>query len=128
MILTDQRDRLIDHRPYRSAFYGSFIDALISIPLGVLLIGIQLLAAKNDLYSNVFEITVAVINSFLAAALASTKVFCFTAVMSSSIVLILPGFIVLMGSLELASRNITSGSVRIAYSILYSLLLGFGIR
>jgi hypothetical protein len=70
---------------------------------------------------------VATINSFLAAALASTNKFCFTAVVSSSIVLILPGYIVLCGALELASRNITSGSVRIAYSILYSLQLGFGL-
>jgi hypothetical protein len=95
--------------------------------LGVLLIGIQHFAAKNDLYSNVFEITVAFINSFLAAALSSTNKFCFAAVVSSSIVLILPGYIVLCGALELASRNITSGSVRIAYSILYSLQLGFGL-
>jgi hypothetical protein len=34
---------------------------------------------------------------------------------------------VLTGSLELASRNITAGSVRIGYSVIYSLFLGFGI-
>ena len=33
----------------------------------------------------------------------------------------------LTGSLELASRNITAGSVRIGYSVIYSLFLGFGI-
>lgn len=42
-------------------------------------------------------------------------------------VLILPGFIVLNGSLELSSRNITSGAVRLCYAIMYALFLGFGL-
>ena len=67
------------------------------------------------------------VNAFLAAALASTKKFCFAAVASGSVVLILPGYIVLCGSLELANRSIISGSVRLVYSILYSLFLGFGL-
>jgi uncharacterized membrane protein YjjP (DUF1212 family) len=69
---------------------SSFIDALIAIPLGMLLVAIQTIAARNDLYSNVFEISVAIIISFLAAALASTKYFCYTAIASGGIVLILP--------------------------------------
>lgn len=66
-------------------------------------------------------------NAFLAAALASTGQFCFSAVASGSVVLILPGYIVLCGSLELANRSIISGSVRLVYSVLYSLFLGFGL-
>lgn len=108
-------------------FYGSFIDALMSMPLGVLLVGIQMLAARNDLFSNVFEIAIATLISFLSAALASTEVFCYTALVSGGVVLILPGYIVLCGALELASRNITAGAVRIGYSVIYSLFLGFGI-
>lgn len=120
------------------SFHGSFLDALMSAPLGGLLVGIQLLAARNDMFSNVFEITVATLVSFLAAVLASTGKFCYTgeyaltsslttALVSGGIVLILPGYIVLTGALELASRNVTAGSVRIAYSLMYSLFLGFGI-
>ena len=37
------------------------------------------------------------------------------------------GFIILCGSLELASRNIVSGAVRVCFSIIYSLFLGFGL-
>ena len=37
------------------SFSGSFLDCLISFPLGCLLIVIQLFAAKHELYSNVFE-------------------------------------------------------------------------
>ncbi|KAJ7760897.1 DUF1212-domain-containing protein [Mycena maculata] len=109
------------------SFNGSFIDALMSFPLGALLVAIQLLSVRNELYSNVFEITVATLFSFLSAALAQTGVFCYSAVASSSVVLILPGFIVLCGSLEIMSRNIVSGSVRMCYAVVYSLFLGFGL-
>ena len=37
------------------SFNGSFIDSLVAFPLGCLLIVIQLFAARNELYSNVFE-------------------------------------------------------------------------
>lgn len=109
------------------SFHGSFIDALMAAPLGGLLIIIQVLAAKNDMFSNVFEITIATLISFLSAVLASTDYFCFTALVSGGVVLILPGYIVLTGALELASRNITAGAVRIGYSVIYSLFLGFGV-
>ncbi|KAJ7127890.1 hypothetical protein C8R44DRAFT_830322 [Mycena epipterygia] len=109
------------------SFNGSFIDALVVFPLGALLVAIQLLSVRNELYSNVFEITIATLFSFISAALASTGVFCYSAVASSSVVLILPGFIVLCGSLEIMSRNIVSGSVRMCYAVVYSLFLGFGL-
>ena len=90
------------------SFNGSFIDSLVSFPLGCLLILIQLFAARNELYSNVFEcapsrftlgrpgahkfsrITVATIFSFISAALSSASFFCYSAIASSSVVLILP--------------------------------------
>lgn len=75
----------------------------------------------------VYRITVATLLSFLSAVLAGTRHFCYSAVASSSIVLILPGFIVLNGSLELSSRNIISGSVRLCYAIMYAIFLGFGL-
>ncbi|OXC66991.1 hypothetical protein AYX13_04443 [Cryptococcus neoformans] len=109
------------------AFYGSFIDALMCMVLGATLVGVQMLAARNDMFSNVFEIAIATLISFVSAALASTTVFCYTALVSGGVVLILPGYIVLSGALELASRNITAGAVRIGYSVIYSLFLGFGI-
>lgn len=37
------------------SFNGSFIDSLVSFPLGCLLIVIQLFSARNELYSNIFE-------------------------------------------------------------------------
>ncbi|KAF8226480.1 DUF1212-domain-containing protein [Tricholoma matsutake] len=109
------------------SFDGSFIDSLIVFPLGTLLVAIQLLSVRNELYSNVFEVTVTTLFSFLAAALASSHHFCYSAIASSAVVLILPGFVVLCGALELMSRNIVAGSVRLCYAVVYALFLGFGL-
>ena len=101
---------------------------------------------RSFLMRGLCRITVATLLSFVAAALASTHRFCYSAVASSSVVLILPvrnaervfrtahahvyyvqGFIVLCGSLEISSRNIVSGAVRLCYALMYSLFLGFGL-
>lgn len=88
------------------------------------------MAPKSDLYSNVFEISAAVLTSFLARAFGSIRggnLFCFSALAQCSIALILPGYMVLCGSLELQSKSMVAGSVRMVYAIIYSLFLGFGI-
>jgi uncharacterized membrane protein YjjP (DUF1212 family)/uncharacterized membrane protein YjjB (DUF3815 family) len=107
-------------------FGGSFVDALVAFPLGMFLVFSQM-QLTQELFSNVFEILFAATNSFAAAGLASTKYFCYGAVVSGSIVLILPGFLVLTGALELQSKNLIAGSVRLVYAIIYSLFLGIGI-
>lgn len=116
------------------AFYARWIDLPMAFVLGCLLGILQLVVApKSDLYANVFEITAAVITSFLARAIGSIPdgkggtVFCFSALAQSSIALILPGYTVLCASLELQSRQFVAGSVRMVYAIIYSLFLGFGI-
>ncbi|KAH7868654.1 uncharacterized protein C8R40DRAFT_1061460 [Lentinula edodes] len=109
------------------SFAGSFIDSVAVFPLGAILVGIQLLSVRNELYSNVFEITIATVFSFICGGLAATKRICYSATASSSIVLILPGFIVLCGGLEILSRNIIAGSVRLCYAVVYCLFLGFGL-
>ena len=99
--------------------------------LGCILGFLQLIVApRSELYSNVFEISAAVLTSFLARAFGSVRggnLFCFSALAQSSIALILPGYLVLCGSLELQSRSMVAGSVRMVYAIIYSLFLGYGI-
>lgn len=115
------------------AFEARPIDMPLCFALGCILGWLQLIVApQNELISNVFEISAAVITSFVARGLGSIKhngqeLFCFSAMAQSSIALILPGFTVLSASLELQSRHIVAGSVRMVYAIIYSLFLGFGI-
>lgn len=113
------------------AFGARPIDLPIAFLLGCCLGIMQLIVApKSELYSNIFEVTAAVLTSFLARAFGSINngnTFCFSALAQSSIALILPGYTVLCGALELQSRNILAGSVRMVYAIIYSLFLGYGI-
>lgn len=80
------------------AFGARLIDMPIAFVLGSLLGMLQLIVApKSDLYSNVFEISAAVLTSFLARVIGSTfggRMFCFSALAQSSIALILPGYTV----------------------------------
>ncbi|WEW59131.1 hypothetical protein PRK78_004600 [Emydomyces testavorans] len=118
------------------AFNAGAVDMPVAFFLGCLLGVLQyLVVPRSPLYSNVFELTAALVMSFLARALGSIRLnpgdtrrlFCFPALAQSAIALILPGYIVLCSSLELQSRNILAGSVRLVYSIIYSLVLGFGM-
>ncbi|CAJ0548904.1 Ff.00g025170.m01.CDS01 [Fusarium sp. VM40] len=115
----------------------SFGARLIDLPLifafGCLIGVLQLIVAPNSaLYSNVFEVSSTIIVSFLARTFGSIKsggeeIFCFGALAQGGIVMLLPGYMVLCSALELQSRAIVPGSIRIVYAVIYSLLLGFGI-
>jgi uncharacterized membrane protein YjjP (DUF1212 family) len=113
------------------AFQGRFIDLPIAFLLGCLVGVLQLVfAPSNELYAHVFEVSAAVITSFLARGFGSIKggeLFCFSALAQSSIALILPGYMVLCSSLELQSHNIVAGSVRMVHAMIYTLFLGYGI-
>ncbi|KAK9332997.1 hypothetical protein V1520DRAFT_333232 [Lipomyces starkeyi] len=113
------------------AFGGRWIDMPIAFLLGCIVGFLQLvIAPRSDLYSNVFEITASVIVSFLGRAFGSINdvdLFCFSAIAQGALALILPGYIILCGALELQSKNMVAGSVRMFYAIIYSLFLGFGI-
>ncbi|KAM0562903.1 hypothetical protein ACHAPJ_001743 [Fusarium lateritium] len=115
----------------------SFGARLIDLPLifafGCVIGVLQLIVAPNSaLYSNVFEVSSTIIVSFLARTFGSIEkggeeIFCFGALAQGGIVMLLPGYMVLCSALELQSRAIVPGSIRIVYAIIYSLLLGFGI-
>ena len=91
----------------------------------------------------------AILVSFVARMLNSIggHIFCYSAISSSGVVLILPGFLVrtclgsvlfpilveipfltmhltsVQGSLELASKNFITGATKIVYAVIYSLIL-----
>lgn len=115
------------------AFDASFIDLPLQFLLGLIVGVLQLVVApRSSLYANVFEILATIVVSFLGRAFGSIRhgdgfLFCFAAATQSSIALILPGYMVLCGALELQSKSMVAGSVRLFYAIVYSLFLSFGI-
>lgn len=117
--------------PY--SFSARPIDLPIIFVLGCLVGFMQhILAPTSATYSNVLEVSAAVLTSFLARAFGSIshngeRLFCFSAMAQSSIAMILPGFAVLSSSLELQSHQMNAGSIRMVFTIIYSLFLGYGV-
>ncbi|TQV93670.1 hypothetical protein V2A60_004158 [Cordyceps javanica] len=123
------------------AFGARPIDLPVIFVLGAFVGFMQhVVAPYSILFANVFEVAMAIITSFIARGIGSIRatgpfadladrkyVFCFSAIAQSSICMILPGFSVLCSSLELQSHQIIPGSVRLVYTILYSLFLGYGV-
>lgn len=115
------------------AFSARPIDMPIIFVLGSL-VGFmqQIVAPASSTYSNVMEVSAAILTSFLARAFGSIQhnggpLFCFPAMAQSAIAMILPGFAVLSSSLELQSHQMNAGSIRMVYTIIYSLFLGYGV-
>lgn len=117
--------------PY--AFSARPVDLPIIFVLGSLVGFMQhIIAPASATYSNVLEVSAAILTSFLARAFGSIRhngerVFCFAAMAQSSIAMILPGFAVLSSSLELQSHQMNAGSIRLVFTIIYSLFLGYGV-
>ncbi|EGW29948.1 uncharacterized protein SPAPADRAFT_144687 [Spathaspora passalidarum NRRL Y-27907] len=113
------------------AFEGGWIDLPISFGVGLCVGFLQFYVSSiSHLYSSVFEVSASIVVAFISRGIGSINngsTFCFSAICQGSLALILPGYIILCGSLELQSRNLVAGSVRMFYAIIYSLLLGFGI-
>lgn len=113
------------------SFKARWIDLPLLLVFGWLVGFLQIIVApKSKLYSNVFEVSAVVVISFASRAFGSIMggdLFCFSALVQGGIAMLLPGYMVLCSSLELQSRQMVPGSIRIVYAIIYSLLLGFGI-
>ncbi|KAI7819768.1 hypothetical protein BC939DRAFT_400022 [Gamsiella multidivaricata] len=106
-------------------FKGSWNDMLASMALGAVVGLTNLLATRYSVYSSVFEVSTSILIAFVAKALRDYV--CFTGVVLSAIVVLLPGLSLTTSIMELSSRYIISGSVRMFYSLIYCLFLGFGL-
>ncbi|KAI0874367.1 hypothetical protein GGS24DRAFT_348554 [Hypoxylon argillaceum] len=112
-------------------FKARLVDLPIIFVMGTLLGFLQLVVApRSKTYNTVFEVSAAILISFLARAFGSIRdgnLFCFSAITQGSIALILPGWLVLSSALELHSKAMVPGAIRLVYAIIYSLFLVYGI-
>ncbi|KAG0249176.1 hypothetical protein BG011_009541 [Mortierella polycephala] len=106
-------------------FKGSWYDMLAGMGLGFVVGLMSLLANRYSIYSNLFEVSTSIVIAFVAKALRNYV--CFTGVVLSGIVTLLPGLSLTTAIMELSSRHMISGSVRMFYSLIYCLFLGFGL-
>ncbi|KAF9429159.1 hypothetical protein BGZ76_001728 [Entomortierella beljakovae] len=106
-------------------FDGSWYDMLAGMGLGTIVGLATEMASHFTVYTSVFEVSTSILVAFVAKGLRDYV--CFTGVVLSGIVMLLPGLGLTTAIMELSSRHIISGSVRMFYSLMYCLFLGFGI-
>lgn len=130
---------LIPLRGIAAVAVGSFafgarpIDFGVCFLLGCIAGVIQYLVAPRWTHSPLmFDVAQGLITSFVARALGSISenggtIFCFAAVAQSSVVLSLPGHMILCATEELQSKNIIAGSMRMLYAVISTLAVAFGV-
>ncbi|KAF9138025.1 hypothetical protein BGX30_009663 [Mortierella sp. GBA39] len=106
-------------------FKGNWIDAGVSFLMGATVGMMSWLSEKVPSYAHICEITMSVVVAFVAEALHGHV--CKNSVKWAGIVILLPGYTITCSILELSSRHMISGSVRLFYAIIFSLLLGYGL-
>ncbi|KAF9438475.1 hypothetical protein BGZ76_007594 [Entomortierella beljakovae] len=107
------------------AFNGGGSDMAVAGFCGLLVGTLGIVAGKFPIYGNVFEMTASILVGFIAKALNSHV--CFSAVALASVVVLLPGLMLTQAIMELSSRNIVSGSVKMFYALMYAFFLAFGL-
>lgn len=106
-------------------FKGDWVDAGVSFLIGGTVGMMAWLSEKVPSYAHICEITMSVVVAFVAEALHDHV--CRSSVKWAGIVILLPGYTITCSILELSSRHMISGSVRLFYAIIFSLLLGYGL-
>ncbi|KXN71733.1 DUF1212-domain-containing protein [Conidiobolus coronatus NRRL 28638] len=106
-------------------FDGNFIDALLSGALGAM-VGLMMLFSRHIAgYANLFELSAALVSSFIARSLSNR--ICHLSVSLSATVILLPGLSLTTALIELTSKNIISGVVKTFYALVVAFILGFGM-
>ncbi|KAI8323575.1 DUF1212-domain-containing protein [Martensiomyces pterosporus] len=104
---------------------GGWSDAGVSAMLGLIVGLLQLLAGRFANYANLFEVSSAFIVSFIAALL--QDYICFGIVSFAGVAMLLPGLALTLSIIEMASRNMITGTVRFIYAMCQCFMLGYGI-
>ncbi|ORY94990.1 hypothetical protein BCR43DRAFT_506903 [Syncephalastrum racemosum] len=109
-------------------FNGGWIDMALGFFLGVVLAAGVHVSPILTRFTSIFDVLMASVVGFLAAAVAARlPSSCFYALSIGGVVSLLPGYATLVSVLELASGAVASGTLQLATTLVYSLLLGFGL-
>ncbi|KAI9354013.1 hypothetical protein BD770DRAFT_325363 [Pilaira anomala] len=112
-------------------FKGGGIDMAFGLLLGLIVaFGTQYLAKRVTRFASIFDVLLSAIIGFLAATIAarfSSTTTCFYALSIGGVVSMLPGYTTLVSILEIAAGEVASGTLRLITSLIYSLLIGFGL-
>ncbi|KAI8344707.1 hypothetical protein BC941DRAFT_342683 [Chlamydoabsidia padenii] len=107
-------------------FGGTWREAGLSCALAVFFAIYELISGRLVSFQPIYEVTCCIIIGFIARAVGKFG-FCFTPVAFASFIIILPGYSMAISIVELVSRQLVCGVVRMVYAIIYAFLLGYGI-
>ncbi|KAL9538711.1 hypothetical protein MBANPS3_010733 [Mucor bainieri] len=109
-------------------FYGGrFKEGGLSAAMAIFFAFYELFSGRYMSFQPIWEITVCILIGFVSRAVWAYD-FCFTPVAFASFIVILPGYSMAVALVELVSRQLVCGVVRLVYAIMYSFLLGYGIE
>ncbi|KAI8391087.1 uncharacterized protein BYT42DRAFT_591782 [Radiomyces spectabilis] len=107
-------------------FGGRWKEGGMSAILAMFFAVYELFSGRFISFQPIWEITVCILIGFVARAIWRYD-FCFTPIAFSAFIVILPGYSMAIAIIELVSRQLVSGVIRMVYAILYSFLLGYGV-
>ncbi|KAI8325864.1 DUF1212-domain-containing protein [Martensiomyces pterosporus] len=107
------------------AFSGSWWDSLAALVLGTVVGCLNLLAGRLKGYTNLFEVSVSILAGFTVTVF--DRWLCFGSVTLAATVVLLPGLVLTTGVIELASRNMHAGTIRVFYALMLAFIIAFGI-
>ncbi|KAJ1935731.1 pheromone-regulated protein prm10 [Linderina macrospora] len=108
------------------AFSGSWWDSLAALILGIIIGCLNLVAGRLKGYTNLFEVSVSILSGFAATIFPNHL--CFASVTLSATVVLLPGLVLTTGVIELTSRNMHAGTIRVFYALMLAFIIAFGIE
>ncbi|KAI9261989.1 hypothetical protein BY458DRAFT_515520 [Sporodiniella umbellata] len=108
-------------------FYGGrWKEGGVSAALGMLFAVNEIFSTVVSSLQPIWEITVCILIGFVARGVQKYEL-CFVPIAFSSFIVVLPGYPMAVAIIELVSRQLVSGVVRMVYAIIYSFLLGYGV-
>lgn len=112
-------------------FSGGAVDMTFGFFLGLIVsVGILHVSKGVTRFASIFDVLLSAVVGFIASAVAArfpTTTSCFYAMSIGGVVSILPGYTTLISVLEIAAGEVASGTLRLITSLVYSLLVGFGL-
>ncbi|ORZ24146.1 hypothetical protein BCR42DRAFT_342215 [Absidia repens] len=107
-------------------FKGSWINSGFAALFGLVIGGLMVMSSHMPVYARVFEISTCACLAFAVRSL--HEYCCFKATVLPPIVILLPGFAMTMAVMEITSKHIVVGTIRLVYAVLYSFLLAYGLE
>lgn len=112
-------------------FSGGVVDMGFGLLLGLIVaLGSLSISKRITRFASIFDVLLSAVVGFIAAAVSArfpSTTSCFYAMSIGGVVSILPGYTTLISVLEIAAGEVASGTLRLITSLVYSLLIGFGL-